>query len=108
MGLFHIIWSLIVGFFVGFVSRFLMGHDPMGFWATAAVGIIGSFVGGFLSNMIWKPKEGARNTSRRIHHVGRRRHHHAVRRHSAVNHSPSDSAISPAHWRECGFVDRPA
>jgi len=60
MGLFHIIWAVIVGFFVGLMARFVMpGPVPMGFLATTALGIVGSFVGGFISNMIWKPKEGA-------------------------------------------------
>ena len=60
MGLFHIIWSVIVGFFAGLLARALMpGADHMGFLATSAVGIAGSFVGGFLGNAIWKPQPGA-------------------------------------------------
>ncbi len=62
MGLFHIIWAVIVGFFAGLVARAIMpGVDHMGFIATTALGIIGSFVGGFLSNMIWKPREGEKS-----------------------------------------------
>jgi len=60
MGLFHIIWSLIVGFFIGLLARALMpGADQMGFLATSILGIAGSFVGGFVGNLIWKPQEGA-------------------------------------------------
>ena len=60
MGLFHIIWSLIVGFFVGLLARALMpGVDHMSFFATSFLGIAGSFVGGFLGNLIWKPADGA-------------------------------------------------
>ena len=60
MGIMHIIWSVIVGFVVGLVARALMpGADQMGFFATAALGIIGSFVGGFLGNLIKTPSDGA-------------------------------------------------
>jgi uncharacterized membrane protein YeaQ/YmgE (transglycosylase-associated protein family) len=60
MGLFHILWSVIVGFFAGLLARALMpGADHMGLIATSALGIAGSFVGGFLGNAIWKPQEGA-------------------------------------------------
>jgi uncharacterized membrane protein YeaQ/YmgE (transglycosylase-associated protein family) len=60
MGLFHIIWAVIVGFFAGLIARYLMSV-PMGFLATSALGIVGSFVGGFLSNLIWKPREGEKS-----------------------------------------------
>ena len=60
MGCFHIIWVIIVGFFAGLLARYILPPaNPMGFWATAALGILGSFVGGFVSNLIWKPREGA-------------------------------------------------
>jgi uncharacterized membrane protein YeaQ/YmgE (transglycosylase-associated protein family) len=66
MGLFHIIWSVIVGFFVGLLARALMpGADHMSFLATSILGIAGSFVGGFLGNLISKPAEGAT-----VHPVG--------------------------------------
>jgi uncharacterized membrane protein YeaQ/YmgE (transglycosylase-associated protein family) len=60
MGLFHIIWAVIVGFFTGLIARYLMSVH-MGVIATMALGIVGSFVGGFLSNLIWKPKEGEKS-----------------------------------------------
>jgi uncharacterized membrane protein YeaQ/YmgE (transglycosylase-associated protein family) len=60
VGLFHVIWSVIVGFFAGLLARALMpGADRMGFIATSALGIAGSFVGGFIGNAIWKPQAGA-------------------------------------------------
>ncbi len=34
------------------------GAEHMGFVATSVLGVIGSFVGGFLGRLIWKPKEG--------------------------------------------------
>jgi uncharacterized membrane protein YeaQ/YmgE (transglycosylase-associated protein family) len=60
MGVMHILWSLIVGFVVGLVARAVTpGADQMGFLATSLLGIVGSFVGGFFGNVIWKPQEGA-------------------------------------------------
>jgi uncharacterized membrane protein YeaQ/YmgE (transglycosylase-associated protein family) len=44
-----IIGLIIVGIIAGFIARLLLpGPDPMGFLATTVLGIIGSFVGGFL------------------------------------------------------------
>ena len=48
-----IIVLLVVGFFVGAIARLLMpGRDPMGCLATSLLGIVGSFIGGFLQNLI--------------------------------------------------------
>ena len=56
----HLIWSVIVGFFVGLIARALLpGVDHMGFIATTLVGIIGSVVGGLLGNAIKRPAPGA-------------------------------------------------
>jgi uncharacterized membrane protein YeaQ/YmgE (transglycosylase-associated protein family) len=44
-----IIGLLVVGIIAGFLARAIMpGRDPMGFGATVLLGILGSFVGGFL------------------------------------------------------------
>ncbi len=44
-----IIGLLIVGLIAGFVARLLVpGRDPMGLGGTIVLGILGSFVGGFL------------------------------------------------------------
>ncbi len=60
MSIMHIVWAVIVGFVVGLIARAIMpGADHMGFIATSVLGIVGSFVGGFLGSLIWKPKEGA-------------------------------------------------
>jgi len=41
----HILWTLLIGFFVGLLARALKpGDDKMGFFATAFLGIAGSFV----------------------------------------------------------------
>jgi uncharacterized membrane protein YeaQ/YmgE (transglycosylase-associated protein family) len=48
-----IIVLLIVGFVVGAIARLLMpGRDPLGILGTIALGIAGSFVGGFLQNLL--------------------------------------------------------
>ena len=48
-----IIVLLIVGFIVGAIARLLMpGRDPIGVLGTIVLGIAGSFVGGFLQNLV--------------------------------------------------------
>lgn len=48
-----IIMLLIVGLFVGAIARLLMpGRDPIGFLGTIGLGVAGSFVGGFLQNLV--------------------------------------------------------
>jgi uncharacterized membrane protein YeaQ/YmgE (transglycosylase-associated protein family) len=47
-----IIMLLIVGFIVGAIARLLLpGRDPIGVFGTIVLGIVGSFVGGFLQNL---------------------------------------------------------
>ena len=49
-----LIYLLIVGIVAGFLARLLVpGRDPMGFWATVLLGVIGSFVGGLLGYLIF-------------------------------------------------------
>jgi uncharacterized membrane protein YeaQ/YmgE (transglycosylase-associated protein family) len=44
---------LVVGLLAGAVARFLVpGRDPMGCLGTILLGVVGSFVGGFLWTMI--------------------------------------------------------
>jgi uncharacterized membrane protein YeaQ/YmgE (transglycosylase-associated protein family) len=48
-----IVVLLIVGLIVGAIARLLMpGRDSMGILATIALGIVGSFIGGFLQNLV--------------------------------------------------------
>jgi len=57
----HLLWSVIVGFFIGLIARALLpGNDQMGFLATVAIGILGSLVGGFLGGLISKPAPGSK------------------------------------------------
>jgi uncharacterized membrane protein YeaQ/YmgE (transglycosylase-associated protein family) len=40
-----IIWTIVIGFVVGLLAKFVMpGRDPAGFFITAAIGIIGSLI----------------------------------------------------------------
>jgi uncharacterized membrane protein YeaQ/YmgE (transglycosylase-associated protein family) len=58
--MFHILWMIIIGFVAGWIaSKIVSGVDQMGFWMTAGLGIVGSFVGGFLSRLFSKPADGA-------------------------------------------------
>jgi uncharacterized membrane protein YeaQ/YmgE (transglycosylase-associated protein family) len=44
-----ILYLLIIGLIAGFLARLLVpGPDPMGLLGTIVLGIIGSFIGGFL------------------------------------------------------------
>ena len=58
MGCFHLLWSLIVGFFVGLIARALVpGGDQMGFILTIVLGIVGSVAGGFIGGLVSKPEK---------------------------------------------------
>ena len=49
-----ILWLCIVGLIVGAIARLLLpGRDNIGVLGTILLGIVGSFVGGFLENL-WK------------------------------------------------------
>ncbi len=44
-----LIWSIVVGFIVGVIARFLMpGRDSAGFITTTLLGILGAFLASFL------------------------------------------------------------
>jgi uncharacterized membrane protein YeaQ/YmgE (transglycosylase-associated protein family) len=50
-----IIWLLILGLIAGAVARVLVpGPDPLGIGGTIVVGIVGSFVGGFLADVLFR------------------------------------------------------
>jgi uncharacterized membrane protein YeaQ/YmgE (transglycosylase-associated protein family) len=49
-----ILYLLVIGIVAGFLGRLLVpGRDPMSFWGTVLVGVVGSFVGGFLGYIIF-------------------------------------------------------
>jgi uncharacterized membrane protein YeaQ/YmgE (transglycosylase-associated protein family) len=63
--MFHLIWSIIVGFFVGLIGKYILDHVfhadiHLGFWMTAGVGIVGSLIGGLIGNMISRPPPGSK------------------------------------------------
>lgn len=44
-----IIFLIVIGLVAGFIARALVpGRDPMGVGATIVLGIVGSFIGGFI------------------------------------------------------------
>jgi uncharacterized membrane protein YeaQ/YmgE (transglycosylase-associated protein family) len=48
-----ILYMLVIGVVAGFLARFLVpGRDPMSVGATIVLGIVGSFIGGFLGYII--------------------------------------------------------
>lgn len=48
-----LLYLFIVGVIAGYAARLLVpGRDPMGFWGTVLLGVIGSFVGGFLGYLL--------------------------------------------------------
>ena len=50
-----ILWMLLLGLIAGAVARALVpGDDSMGIGATILLGIVGSFVGGFLANALFE------------------------------------------------------
>ena len=50
-----ILGLIIVGLIAGALARFLVpGRDPMGIGATIALGIVGSFLGGFLADVLFR------------------------------------------------------
>jgi uncharacterized membrane protein YeaQ/YmgE (transglycosylase-associated protein family) len=56
----HIIWTIIVGFFIGVVAKiFHPGRDNMGFIMTTLLGIGGSVVATFLGQALGLYKAGS-------------------------------------------------
>lgn len=56
-----ILWTLIVGFFVGLLARiFLPGRDPAGIIVTSLVGVLGSFVAAYIGSFLgwYQPGDG--------------------------------------------------
>lgn len=50
-----VIGLIVVGLIAGALARLLVpGRDPMGIGATILLGIVGSFVGGFLADVLFR------------------------------------------------------
>ena len=59
-----IIGFAIFGLVVGAIARFLLpGRQSMSIWMTMLLGVVGSFVGGFVSFLIFGSGQGALQTS---------------------------------------------
>lgn len=59
-----ILGLIIIGLIAGALARFLVpGRDPMGIGATIALGIVGSFVGGFLADVLFRDDAADRGLS---------------------------------------------
>lgn len=50
----HIIWTIIIGFIVGVIAKFLHSgpNEPSGFIMTTILGIVGAFVGTYLGQLL--------------------------------------------------------
>jgi len=58
--LLRLIWMFIIGIVIGAIARWIFpGGAHMGIIATGILGIIGSFVGGYIARLFNKPPEGA-------------------------------------------------
>jgi uncharacterized membrane protein YeaQ/YmgE (transglycosylase-associated protein family) len=59
----NILWTIVIGFIVGIVARFLMPgkNEPSGFILTTILGIVGAFVASFLGQAFgfYEPGENA-------------------------------------------------
>lgn len=54
-----ILWMIIIGFVVGLLARALMpGRDPAGVIMTIVLGIVGSFIAGFLGQALGLYRSG--------------------------------------------------
>jgi len=57
--MFHLIWMFIVGIVVGAIAKWILPIGPIGWVMTGVLGIVGSFVGGFIARLFSKPANGA-------------------------------------------------
>ena len=58
----HLIWTVLIGFIAGLVARAVMpGANPLGFFLTAALGIVGSIIATYAGQAMgwYRAGEGA-------------------------------------------------
>lgn len=59
-----LIGLIVVGLIAGALARFLVpGRDPMSIGATIVLGIVGSFLGGFLADVLFRSDANDRGLS---------------------------------------------
>lgn len=47
-----LLWLLLIGLIAGALARLLVpGDDPMPWWQTILLGVVGSFIGGFIGSL---------------------------------------------------------
>jgi uncharacterized membrane protein YeaQ/YmgE (transglycosylase-associated protein family) len=47
-----LLWLLLIGLIAGLLARAIVpGPDPMAWWQTILLGVVGSFVGGFIGSL---------------------------------------------------------
>jgi len=61
--MFHLIWYVLIGLISGVIAKSVMHVHITLFW-TIVLGIIGSILGGAVTNLLWRP------TNRRFHPAG--------------------------------------
>jgi len=53
-----LLFLLLIGIVAGFLARAIVpGRDPMSFWQTVALGVVGSFIGGLIGYALFR-KDG--------------------------------------------------
>ncbi|MDR0458724.1 MAG: GlsB/YeaQ/YmgE family stress response membrane protein [Burkholderiaceae bacterium] len=53
------IWTFIVGIVIGVIAKWIMPVGHVGWIMTGIIGIVGSFIGGFIARLFSKPADGA-------------------------------------------------
>ena len=56
--MFHILWSIILGFIAGLIAKMVLGVH-LTFMMTTLLGIGGSIVGGLIARLFSKPADGS-------------------------------------------------
>ena len=57
--MFHLIWMFLIGIIVGWLARFIMHAEHMSLLMTGLLGIVGSYIGGFIARLFSKPADGS-------------------------------------------------
>lgn len=59
-----LLWLLLIGLIAGALARLLVpGEDPMPWWQTILLGVVGSYIGGFIGSLFGDGDIGDLETS---------------------------------------------